>query len=208
MLELVAIFVAGYLIGSIPTGYLVVKKKANVDIREAGSGKIGGYNVFDVTRSKSVGVLVGVLDAVKGFAAVYGAGLLSLDSFSLQAVALFGAIAGHNYPVWLRFKGGRGLSTTAGGLFLLGFSYAVVWCALWLVGRLLRRDILTSNLIAILLTPAILGILPWEWVSYLNVVRADGGIFVFFSCILSLQLFLGHFDVVYAVWKQSKADVL
>jgi glycerol-3-phosphate acyltransferase PlsY len=208
VLELLGIFVIGYLIGSIPTGYLVVKKRANVDIREVGSGRIGGYNAFSVTKSKTTGILVGVLDALKGLVVVYGAMLISHDSFSAQAVALFGAIAGQTYPAWLRLKGGRGLATTAGGLFLLGFSYTVVWCVLWLLGRLFRRDILTSNLIAILFTPAIVGVLPWRWIGQLNVRSVDVGIFVFFACFLSLQLLLAHFDVVLEVWKHSKADNL
>ena len=99
VLELLGIFVIGYLIGSIPTGYLLVKKRANVDIREVGSGKIGGYNAFSATKSKTTGILVGVLDALKGLAVVYGAMLAFHDSFSAQAVALFGAIAGQTYRV-------------------------------------------------------------------------------------------------------------
>jgi hypothetical protein len=79
---------------------------------------------------------------------------------------------------------------------------------LWLLGRLFRRDILTSNLIAILFTPAIVGVLPWGWVGQLNVRSVEGGIFVFFACILSMQLLLAHFDVVLEVWRHSNADNL
>ncbi|MBM4159590.1 MAG: hypothetical protein FJ217_00680 [Ignavibacteria bacterium] len=204
MLNLLAVFLVGYLIGSIPAGYLVVKKKHHVDVLREGSGKGGGFNAYSVTGSKATGVLVGILDALKGFVAVYGVGQAFSGEFSSQAVALFGAIAGHNYPIWLRFKGGRGLSTTAGGLLLLGFSYAIVWCTVWLVGRLLRRDILTSNLISIFLTPAILWIIPWSWVDTFIAVQTESGMFLFFVCILSILLLLAHYDVVSAVWKQSK----
>jgi glycerol-3-phosphate acyltransferase PlsY len=202
-------FVGGYIVGSIPVAYLVVKQKAKVDIRESGSGNAGGFNAFYVTRSKAVGILVGVLDGLKGLAVAGGAMLLLPNSFSLQAVALFGAIAGHNYPVWLKFAGGRGLATTAGGLFLLGFSYAISWCAVWLISKLLmKRGILTSNLIAIFSTPVILFFVPWHLVRKPIVATVENGSFLFFSCILSLELLLGHFDVVRNLWRGSKAKDL
>jgi glycerol-3-phosphate acyltransferase PlsY len=203
LLEPIIVFVGGYLVGSIPFGYLIVKRKAQIDIRRTGSGNAGGFNAFVVTNSKRIGILVGVLDALKGFAAVLGAGMLFQDSFLLAGVALLGAIAGHNYPVWLGFKGGRGLSTAAGGMFLLGFSYTVVWCALWSLARILKRDILVSNLVAILVTPLVLWALPWEWVRRLIAMKSDDWTFIFFSCILSTVLFLSHVDAVKDIWKGS-----
>jgi glycerol-3-phosphate acyltransferase PlsY len=209
VLTVLGMFIGGYLVGSIPVAYLAVRRKAKVDIRETGSGNAGGFNAFYVTQSKAVGILVGVLDGVKGLAVVSGAMLLQPDAFPLQAVALFAAIAGHNYPVWLKFKGGRGLATSAGGLFLLGFSYTIAWCAVWLVSKfLLRRDVLTSDLIAIFSTPVILFLLPWRWIRMLIVSTVDDGTFLFFSCVLSIVLLLGHFDVVRDVWRTPKAREL
>ena len=204
MLNLLGVFLVGYLIGSIPTGYLIVRNRHRLDVLKEGSGKAGGFNAYLVTGSKATGVLVGVVDALKGLVAVYGVGQVFPGEFTNQAVAMFGAVAGQNYPVWQRFKGGRGLSTTAGGLLLLGFSYTIVWCALWLAGRLFRREILTSNLVAIFLTPAVLWIIPWKWVNMFIAVETESGTFLFFTCILSVLLIFAHFDVVSAVWRQSK----
>jgi glycerol-3-phosphate acyltransferase PlsY len=204
-LTVFGMFIGGYLIGSIPVAYLVVRHKAKVDIRKEGSGNGGGFNAFSVTHSKAVGVLVGVLDAAKGLAAVGGSMLVQPDMFPMQAVALLGAIAGHNYPVWLKFKGGRGLATTAGGLFVLGFSYTVAWCVIWLLSKLvLRRSVLKSNLIAIFLAPAILFVVPWNWVKIPIVATVDDGSFLFFSCVLSIVLLLGHFDAVRDAWRASR----
>jgi glycerol-3-phosphate acyltransferase PlsY len=206
VLTVVEMFVGGYIIGSIPVAYFLVRWKARVDIREAGSGNAGGFNAFYVTHSRGVGILVGVLDALKGLVTVAAAMFLHRDAFSLQAVALLGAIAGHNYPVWLKFKGGRGLATTAGGLFLLGFSYTIAWCVVWLVSKLLlRRGVLTSNLIAIFFTPVILFVVPWRWTRMPILPAVDDGTFLFFSCILSIVLLLGHFDVVGGLWRGSRA---
>lgn len=206
MLEPLIVYVGGYLLGSIPFGYLIVRKKADVDIRSAGSGNVGGFNAFVVTHSRTTGIVVGVLDALKGFVAVYLTGLLLQGSFFSQGLALLGAITGHNYSVWIGFKGGRGLSTAAGGMFLLGFCYTLVWCTTWVVARLLKRDILFSNLAAIFATPLVLWALPWELVRKLIVVKVDDWTFIFFSCILSGVLFLSHVDAAKDVWKGTTKE--
>jgi acyl phosphate:glycerol-3-phosphate acyltransferase len=161
VLELLAIFVGSYLIGSIPVGYWIVRKSADVDILVSGSHRTGGYNAFTVTRSKAVGILVVVLDAVKGLVPVLLAGLIFPHSFIHACMALFGAITGHNYPIWTKFKGGRGLATAAGGMFILGFIFTIVWCSIWAITKVaLKRDILVSNLTAIFVTPLLIWTLP------------------------------------------------
>lgn len=203
---MIAVFIGSYLIGSIPFAYLLVRKKAKVDIREAGSGNAGSFNAYVVTRSRVLGILVGVLDALKGFMPVLVTGALFPNSFMYLCCALFGAIAGHNYPVWMGFKGGRGLATTAGGMIPLGFPYTVVWCLLWAIARLLKRDILTSNLASILATPIVLWLLPWAWLMPLMRVDVDNWAFTFFSCVLSVILLLSHVDAVRDVWKRPTLE--
>lgn len=206
MIRVILTFIGGYLLGSVPFAYLVVKKSAEIDIRQAGSGNAGGFNAYYITKSRWTGLLVGVLDCLKGAVAVYGAGLATPNAFFIQVVALFGAIAGHNYSVWLGFKGGRGLSTCAGGLFFLGFSYTLAWCTVWLVARLFKRDILVSNLIAIYMAPPILLLVPWIWVRRLILVEVDEWMFLFFSSMLSLILLVGHQDVLRDLWTGTKAE--
>ena len=202
MLELYAILFGSYLVGSIPVAYIVVRNQAYVDIRDTGSGNAGGFNAYVVTKSRLTGILVGVLDAVKGLAPVLVAGLFFPNSFLHGCLALIGAILGHNYPIWTGFKGGRGLSTSAGGMFSLGFSYTVVWCTIWVVSKyVLKRDILVSNVTAIFTTPLLLWLLPWEWVSRLISAEVENWTFVFFSCILSTILLLSHLDAVHDIWK-------
>jgi len=204
---MLVVFVGSYLVGSIPVGYFVVRKKADVDILDSGSRRAGGYNAFIVTNSKVTGVLVGVLDAVKGLVPVLAAGWIFPQSFLHAGMALFGAITGHNYPVWTKFKGGRGLATAAGGMITLGLSFAVVWCVIWAVTKVvLKRDILVSNLTAIFMTPLLIWSLPWEWVGRFVGMQTDHWTFIFFSCILSMILLLGHLDVVHDVWKGSPGE--
>ncbi len=108
--------VFSYLLGSVPTGYLLIKYKEGHDIRSSGSGNIGATNVF--RKSRSIGILTFVLDAAKGALAVAIAAALGAGPAWKAAAAVF-AILGHVFTVWLRFKGGKGVSTWIGAFSVL-----------------------------------------------------------------------------------------
>lgn len=102
-----------YLLGSIPFGYLIVRLSGGGDVRRQGSGNIGATNVARVSGTFS-GVLTLVLDAAKGYLAVWLAGRITDGNIRWMMVAALVALAGHLVPVWLRFRGGRGVATGAG----------------------------------------------------------------------------------------------
>lgn len=141
----------GYFLGSIPSGYLLVRWKSKRDIRLAGSGNVGALNSFLVTRSRLVGIAVLLFDVLKGMAAVIAPGLLSHGGLTEGAMAGVAAVFGHNFPVWLKFKGGRGLSTAAGVALLLAWPIVPLWVGLWALGFLLTRNVNVGNAIATLL---------------------------------------------------------
>src|ERR1017187_3087757 len=102
----IAVLAIAYLFGAIPFGYLLVRWKTGSDIRAAGSGNIGATNVMRTT-GRAAGILTLLLDIAKGFAAVWIAGrLTNQDPFWMSAAAL-AVMAGHAYPVFLGFKGGK-----------------------------------------------------------------------------------------------------
>jgi len=195
LIVIISIF-AGYLVGSIPTAYLVVRLKAGLDVRTKGSRNVGALNAYNVTQSKKIGMVVGILDGLKGLAVALVAGQLLGGSFWIQSLALSGAIIGHNYPVWLRFHGGRGLSTAAGGSFAIGVSYTIAWCLTWFISSKFINDILNANLVAIILTPIIVMMLPSSWIEALMVREGPATDYRFFSFILSGILLVSHLDVV------------
>ena len=126
----------GYLLGSIPFGLLLAMAGGKGDIRDIGSGNIGATNVLR-TGSKPLAALTLLLDAAKGALAVW----LAQRYFpGFEAHAAAGALVGHLYPVWLRFKGGKGVATLLGILVPLlpmaALVYAVVWVGLLLVLRI------------------------------------------------------------------------
>ena len=174
-MTLLACAFVGWLIGSIPMAYLVVKRRHGLDLHVEGSTNVGANNAYRTTGSKRIGVLVLVLDALKGIAAVaagwavanaFGAG----DVFWPKSVALLGAIAGHNYNLWLslssgRLAGGKGLATAAGGFLLVMPWLVPVWGALFLLGRWAFaawrgvRDAIPGNVVATALVPFAAGAL-------------------------------------------------
>ena len=122
----------GYLLGSIPFGLLMTRLAGKGDIRDIGSGNIGATNVLR-TGSKGLAAATLILDALKGAAAVLIAQRFWPDAADFAAA---GALIGHLYPVWLGFKGGKGVATLLGILAPLVWQAAVVYAVLW-VGLLL-----------------------------------------------------------------------
>jgi acyl phosphate:glycerol-3-phosphate acyltransferase len=124
------IAVAAYLLGSVPVGYLLIRIFRHQDIRQAGSGNIGATNVLR-SGGKVLGAVTFLLDVLKGCSAVWlGAllgGLLAPDAspLNMKALAALFAVLGHVYPVWLHFRGGKGVST-AFGVFLVASPWAAL----------------------------------------------------------------------------------
>ena len=119
--KFVAVVLIGYLLGSIPFGVIISRRSAGVDVRDYGSGKTGATNVARVAGRKAA-VLVTILDALKGLLAVVFAGLIFGGGWlveSAQVLAALAAIAGHKWPVFIKFKGGRGVASFFGGLLAL-----------------------------------------------------------------------------------------
>ena len=92
----------GYLLGSIPTAYIVLKRTQNVDITETGSGNVGAMNSFEVSNSKIIGILVFIIDALKGLLSVYLCLLLFPLNFIYPALALFFAVFSHCFNPWIK----------------------------------------------------------------------------------------------------------
>ncbi len=144
-----------FLLGSIPTAYLLVKWKYKKDIRQEGSGNVGTLNSFEVTKSKAIGIITLAVDLVKGILPVLIAKNLFQGDFTLTLTALIFAVLGHCFNPWLRFKGGRGLATAAGGALVFSPIILIVWLLLWLIAYLFKKNIHFANISAIVLTIAL-----------------------------------------------------
>jgi acyl phosphate:glycerol-3-phosphate acyltransferase len=144
-----------FLLGSIPTGYLAGRAKG-VDIRQHGSGNIGATNVFR-TLGRPLGVFVFVIDAMKGFGAVWLAVHFGGSSAWPGILAAVAVIAGHNYTPWLGFKGGKGIATSAGVLVALMPWAMLIVAAAWFLVFLLSRYVSLASICAAAALPLAVG---------------------------------------------------
>ena len=147
--KFVAAVLVGYLLGSIPFGLLIGKRSSKVDVREHGSGKIGATNVLRTAGRKAAALAV-ALDVSKGVLAVVFAGLIvgrtflvvgdfGLGALVAQVLAALAAMAGHNWSVFLKFRGGRGVATFMGGLMALCPVAAIFGGEIFIIGAGLTK---------------------------------------------------------------------
>jgi acyl phosphate:glycerol-3-phosphate acyltransferase len=143
----------GYLLGSIPFGLLLTRAAGGPDVRTIGSGNIGATNVLRTGR-KGLAAATLACDMLKGTLAVLAAAHYAGGEAALAAG--LGAFLGHLFPVWLKFKGGKGVATYIGVLLGLAWPAALIFCAIWLTVAALSRYSSLAALIASALTPATL----------------------------------------------------
>jgi glycerol-3-phosphate acyltransferase PlsY len=184
------VFLIAYLLGSIPFGYIVGRLKG-VDVRQHGSGNIGATNVLRVV-GKPWGIGVFVADAVKGFAAVRLAIWLSRTtpgaSDYTDLIAIFAAavcVIGHSFPVWLGFRGGKGVATSAGALFgIIPAAVAAIF-VLWCIVFWTTRYVAVASMAAAVALPIAVGVMVW-----LNMTQ--GFALLYFSLVLAALVVWRH----------------
>jgi glycerol-3-phosphate acyltransferase PlsY len=178
MLDFGILLVASYLVGSIPLAYLIVRWRFKADIRQYGSGQVGGSNTYR-SFSKRLGIGVALFDFGKGILMVWIARLLGLEA-TLQLAVGIAAVIGHNWPVFLRFNGGRGIATGIGvSLFVVPMAVpAVLFFALFTL-------FLGSSPLPLLLGVAVLPLSSWGLGEPLGVTL---GLAVFFFIIVLRRL--------------------
>jgi len=156
MFKLFLLFLFGYLLGSVPSGYLISRNKG-VDIRKVGSGNIGGTNIAR-TFGLKWGAVVGVLDVFKGIIPTYLA-IVFLSSSWQIALVVVAPTLGHIFPIWLKFKGGKGVSTAFGALLvLLQGKYLLILILIWISAIIALRIVSFASLSAASFVPLMLWI--------------------------------------------------
>lgn len=166
----ILIILINYLLGSIPFGLIIAFLVKRIDIRKFGSGNIGATNVFRIV-GKKWGVIVFILDFFKGFFAPLIAKLClpNLPDYFF-VIAVIAVVCGHNWPIFLKFKGGKGVATSVGGIAGLSLVFTQLsWALLftlstWLIVFLLFRIVSLASLLAatVFMVSAIILHIPWE----------------------------------------------
>jgi acyl phosphate:glycerol-3-phosphate acyltransferase len=162
MVTLVAVLIGSYLLGSIPFGFLA-GRLAGIDIRKAGSGNVGATNVVRVL-GKRYGYPVFALDFLKGFGAVKVSMLMAApgrppewnSSEIVGILAAMSSILGHLYPPWLKFKGGKGVATSAGALLALTPVPTLIGVAIWIIVFWMTRYVSLASITATVVLPIVI----------------------------------------------------
>ncbi len=184
-------FIGGYLLGAVPFGLVVTRLAGLGDLRNLGSGNIGTTNVLRTGR-KDLAALTLLLDGGKGAAAVLIAQLWGPD---MALMAAYGALLGHLFPVWLRFKGGKGVATALGVLLAIAWPVGIGACLTWLVIALVFRYSSLSALVALALSP----LYAWWLLSDLQMVE--------FSAILAVLVWLRHHENIRRLLKGEESKI-
>ncbi len=169
-LELLAVAVIAYLIGSIPTGYIIVKAKTGQDIRTVGSGSTGATNVKRVL-GKNYFFLVMLLDALKGALPVVLAKLFATVGLSLGLAPVIAAVAviiGHSKSIFLQFKGGKSVASGVGTILALNWIVGLIIALVWGVITYTTKYVSVGSIIALLISPFVMYFLhsPIAYVAY------------------------------------------
>jgi glycerol-3-phosphate acyltransferase PlsY len=190
MLTLGVIAIGSYLLGSIPFGY-IAGRIAGIDIRTHGSGNVGATNVIR-SLGKAYGYPVFGLDFLKGFTAVkvslWAAGKIQPDWHSPELFGILAAISsviGHSFPVWLSFKGGKGVATSAGALTALAPFAALIGLSIWIVTFWLTRYVSVASIAAA-------GALPLVILITTKVGREAGSLLFYSSLCLAAVIIWRH----------------
>jgi acyl phosphate:glycerol-3-phosphate acyltransferase len=140
--------VIAYLIGSFPTAYVIGKFTRGIDVSRNGTGNIGAMNAYEVTGSRTIGIAVGIVDILKGLLVVmvaqYQLGLTA------SVIAASFAVLGHNYSIFMKFKGGRGLATAAGSLLIIEPLSVIVYLLVYFSFRAAKLKLYLSSVFGII----------------------------------------------------------
>lgn len=161
----------GYLLGSVPTGYVVVKAIKGIDIRTYGSGNIGATNAGRLL-GKQFAIGIAIFDMLKGGIAVLAASLFT-SSDTVLAITGVMAVLGHNYPVWLRFKGGKGVATTFGVFAFYDFFNpypALLGAAVWYLTLKTTRYVSVASMVGLFASALIMPVFDMPRPYYIAAV--------------------------------------
>ena len=194
--NLLYFILASYFVGSIPFAYILTKIFGYGDIRKIGSGNVGATNVLR-TGKKSLAIAVLFLDVFKGLVPVTFFTYFYINKFELSEIIFFTSftVIGHIYPIWLKFKGGKGVATYVG--FILGIDYilCIIFILFWLTIALIKKYSSLASILSLLTIPIVLYFLSYNF----NVII----IFI----LLSIIIIIKHFSNIKRLLNKSENKI-
>ena len=206
------IFAMAYLLGSISFSYILIKKFHNKDLRNEGSGNLGMLNSYEASKDKVLTFAILMLDMTKAIYCIALVNLLFYESYLIGTIiAGIGIILGHNWNIFLRFRGGRGLAPAAGISMVVNFYPLIIWLASWTISKAFTKNIHISNCISSILTIAILWISPSDLIFSFDSWESitPDALRILFTAI-NILIILSHYKVLIeykdAILRRSNAN--
>ena len=201
--------VIGYLLGSIAFSKIVVKQATGLDLSVEGSKNTGAMNSYETTGKKWIGILVFFLDSLKGFLAciiVYSLYPESKDMMKLLSYAGVFAVIGHNFNLWLRMKGGRGLATAVGVLLFINPLAIFQWGIVWVISYYgVRKNVHVANALATIGAPIMVLISPDKLIEITTLVAFDEATrYLQLVAMLAFVILLKHVEPLQKLLEEKK----
>lgn len=194
-----------YLFGTVPSAYLIVNIFTKENILKKGTGNAGAMNSYEITGRKEIGILVFTADMLKGFFAVMIARSLAADDIFWAGLAAAAVVLGHNYNIWLKFKGGRGLAAAVGALLQINAAGIIIWGVLWtLTFFIIKRNIHAGNIFATVLTPIAVFAIPSDIILRLNILPLTKDQYFYMMVLLCIIIFLRHIKPMIELMNEKK----
>jgi glycerol-3-phosphate acyltransferase PlsY len=194
----------GYILGSVPTAYILLKKVKGIDITRIGSGNVGAMNSFETTNSKKIGSAVLLIDLVKGFLSVLIVKLLVSSEFVFPMISLIFAVFSHSFSPWIKFKGGRGLATAAGGMLILSIPIPIIWILSWLLIILINRDFHIANFSATVISIILCIIFADSLNSYSNPPAGNSTEFAILVSTMFVIILVTHINPLIQLFHEQR----
>lgn len=206
ILNFIIVGIIAYFVGAIPFTQIFSKKFFNTDLTASGSGNVGARNFYEVTGKKVFGIIVLLLDVSKGVISVL-IGYYFNKSFDFALWSATFAVLGHNYSIFLRFKGGRGLATAAGAMLLISPLALITWLAAYYIFNFATKDVHIRSVLATILLPIAAIISPdtyfYEYQLFnLNMFLMKS--YDFFLIAITIVIILKHIDPISESLKNKK----
>jgi len=186
-----------YFFGSIPFAYILPKIFGLGDIRKLGSGNVGATNVLR-TGKKSLAIIVLAFDIIKGFAPLFILKNYYNNELSEFTVLIIGSVAilGHIFPIWLKFKGGKGVATYIGFLFAINYIFGIIFIITWLLIAFLKKYSSLASIVSLVLLPFFV-----MWFSYEKYV-------IYLLILINLIIISKHYSNIYRLINKSETKII
>lgn len=201
----IIVIIIAYLFGTFPSAKVIVKLLTGLDISNQGTGNIGTMNTYDVTGKRSTAMIVFTLDVLKGFLAIMATLLIRNNDFYAVSLAAAWVLLGHNYNVFLGFKGGRGLAAAVGVFLAINPFAIIMWVLMWISGYyIIKKDVHAGNAIACIATPIMLFSSPAEFIDLFRIMSFyEISEYRMLTLVLNLIILIRHIKPLKTLFKND-----